>query len=648
MLVFAPGTLVMGGDAPGWMHAAATRPLPEHDEKTEAVLLYSERSVNVVSADKIKIQVRAAYKILRPGGRDYGKVIVWMNPHRKVTGMRGWCIPAQGKDYSIKDKDAIELSAPKIEGGELVSDVKVKAIEIPAPDVGNVVGYEYEVEEQPLVLQDSWEFQHRIPVTESHYSLQLPSGWEYRAFFLNSPEVKPALASGNGAQWSVGNLKEIRVEERMPPLEGVAGQMIVSFFPSGGAVAKGFDSWAQMGTWYTGVTQGRRDISPEIQQKVTTLTASAATPLDKMKAIAQFIQSEIRYVAIELGSGGYLPHSAAEVFAHRYGDCKDKATLMSAMLHAAGIDSYYVIINAERGVVTPAMPAHIDGFNHMVLAIRLPEGSDDVSLVATDSDKHLGKLLYFDPTNELVPFGQIGGYLQANYGLLVAPTGGELIQLPQQPGALNGIQRSGKLTIDSGGSLRGEVHEVHVGDAARVERETLRSASSDSQKIHPIEKLLGASIPNYHITKAQVSNIQRTDQPFAYTYSFEAGNYAKTSGNLLLVRPRIVGTHSSALLETKEAREFPIEFRAPRRDTDVFEITVPAGFQVDEVPPPTDIDLSFASYHSKSEVVGDTLRYTRSFEIKELTVPVSQADELKKFYRMIAGDERKMAVLKAK
>jgi hypothetical protein len=213
---------------------------------------------------------------------------------------------------------------------------------------------------------------------------------------------------------------------------------------------------------------------------------------------------------------------------------------------------------------------------------------------------------------------------------------------------LNGIQRSGKLTIDSSGSLRGEVHEVHVGDAARVERETLRSASSDSQKIHPIEKLLGASIPNYHITKAQVSNIQRTDQPFAYTYSFEAGNYAKTSGNLLLVRPRIVGTHSSALLETKEAREFPIEFRAPRRDTDVFEITVPAGFQVDEMPPPTDIDLSFASYHSKSEVVGDTLRYTRSFEIKELTVPVSQADELKKFYRMIAGDERNMAVLKAK
>src|SRR5579862_467234 len=471
LLVLSPGSLAMAGDAPGWMHAAATRPLPEHDEKTEAVLLYSERSVNVVSADKIKIQVRAAYKILRPGGRNYGTVIVWMNPHRKVTGLRGWCIPAQGKDYSIKDKDAVEASAPKIEGGELISDVKVKAIEIPAPDVGNVVGYEYEVEEQPLVLQDSWEFQHQIPVAESHYSLQLPSGWEYRAFFLNSPEVKPAQAGGNGAQWSLASVKAIRIEERMPPLEGVAGQMIVSFFPSGGAVARGFDTWEQMGAWYTGLTQNQRNLSPEIQQKVTALTASALTPLAKMKAIAQFMQAEIRYVAIELGSGGYQPHPAAEVFSHRYGDCKDKATLMSAMLQAVGIDSYYVIINTERGVVTPSMPAHTSGFNHVVLAIRLADSVNDPSLIATANDKQLGKLLYFDPTNELVPFGQIGGYLQANYGLLVTPAGGELVGLPEQPPAMNGIQRSGKLTINPDGTLRGEVREVHVGDAAKAERE---------------------------------------------------------------------------------------------------------------------------------------------------------------------------------
>src|SRR5271166_1434966 len=80
------------GDAPQWMHTAGSAPLPYHDEKTDAVLLYSERSVNVQSLDKIKTHVRVVYKILRPSGRDYGVAAVTFNAHRKISGLRGWCI----------------------------------------------------------------------------------------------------------------------------------------------------------------------------------------------------------------------------------------------------------------------------------------------------------------------------------------------------------------------------------------------------------------------------------------------------------------------------------------------------------------------------------------------------------------------------
>jgi len=90
-----------------------------------------------------------------------------------------------------------------------------------------------------------------------------------------------------------------------------------------------------MGIWYSTLTTGRRDPSPEIKQKVATLTASAATPLAKMQALAAFVQNDIRYVAILLGIGGIQPHPATDVFANRYGDCKDKATLLSSMLKEA-------------------------------------------------------------------------------------------------------------------------------------------------------------------------------------------------------------------------------------------------------------------------------------------------------------------------
>jgi len=146
------------GDAPAWMHALVGAPLPSYNEKTEAVLLYSETNVTVLSADKIRRHVREAYKVLRPEGRSRGTVWVDLGRDKKIMNLRGWCIPAQGKDYEVKDKDAVERTAP-IEGGELISDLKFRVLQIPASDPGNVVGYEYEVEERPFWLQDTWFFQ---------------------------------------------------------------------------------------------------------------------------------------------------------------------------------------------------------------------------------------------------------------------------------------------------------------------------------------------------------------------------------------------------------------------------------------------------------------------------------------------------------
>ena len=371
VLAFVPPALA--GDAPQWMHAVASVPLPAHDEKTDAVLLYAERSVNVQSVEKIKTHVRVVYKILRPSGRDYGIAAVSFNAHSKVNGLRGWCIPAQGKDYEVKDKEAIEVSLPKVAGSELISDVKDKLLQIPAADPGNIVGYEYEAEEQPMVLQTVWMFQREIPGRELHFSLQLPPGWEYKTSWINYSEVKPTQNGGNQWEWVVSDIKAIRHEAEMPPIEGVASQMAVSFFPPGGASINGFKSWPEMGKWYLNLTNGRRDASPQINQQVASLTASGKTQLEKMKAIGYFVQHDIRYVAIELGVGGWQPHAASEVFSHHYGDCKDKATLMSSMLSQIGVESFYVLINVERGAIFPETPARI-GFNHAIIATKLPAG----------------------------------------------------------------------------------------------------------------------------------------------------------------------------------------------------------------------------------------------------------------------------------
>ncbi len=632
-------------DAPAWMHALVSAALPAHDEKTDAVRLYAQKIVTVQSADKIKTQVRVAYKILRPGGRDLGTVVIPFDSQTRINWLHAWCIPAQGKDYEVKDKDGAEVALPAVPGSELITDVRAKVLRIPASDPGNIIGWEYEQEDHPFVLQDIWYFQEAYPAREEQYSIQLPVGWEYKASWLNHPEVAPTAAGANQWQWAVSAVPGIRDEHDMPPHRGIEGQMIVSFVPPGGA-GKFFASWRDMGLWYTDLTRGRRDASAEITQKTAALAASGGPTLANMQALARFLQRDIRYVGIELGIGGYQPHSAADVFAHKYGDCKDKATLMSSMLKTIGVDSYYVVINTERGSVTPEMPAHMGGFDHAILAIKLPEGVADPSLVALMQHPKLGRLLFFDPTDELTPFGSLRGALQANYGLLVTPDGGELTELPQLPAAKNGIRRTAKLTLTPTGTLTGDVKEIRFGDSAAYQRYALKSANKDADRIKPIETLLAHSLATYRLTNASISNLEQTELPFVFKYSLVAENYAKTAGGLLLVRPRVVGNKSSDLLETKEPRQYPVVFDGPSQDTDTFEITIPAGYEVDDLPQPVSAEYSFASYHSKAEVNGNVLRYARTFEVKDPSVPLSKLDDLKMLYRIIASDERNTAVLK--
>src|SRR5579871_2825863 len=199
-------------DAPAWMHALVNAPLPAHDEKTDAILLYAEDITSVQPTGKIKSIERRAYKVLRPNGRERGKVFASYDAETRITAIHGWCIPAQGKDYEVKDKDVLETAVFGVSNGELASDVRTKILKIPAADIGNIVGYEIEHEDRPYILQDEWGFQDEDPVREARYTLQLPAGWEYKASFLNYSPVKETSTGANQWQWVVTNVEAIRPE----------------------------------------------------------------------------------------------------------------------------------------------------------------------------------------------------------------------------------------------------------------------------------------------------------------------------------------------------------------------------------------------------------------------------------------------------
>ena len=178
------------------------------------------------------------------------------------------------------------------------------------------------------------------------------------------------------------------------------------------------------------------------------------------------MQREIRYVGIEIGIGGLQPHPAADVFKYRYGDCKDKATLLIAMLNAVGVRATWVLVDTHRGFIDPALPS-IQG-NHAIAAIEMPAGYSDPDLRAVVTARSGKRYLIFDPTDTYTPIGLLGFHLQGSYGILVAGNDSQVIQLPMLAPDADTLDRTASFALNADGALKGTVTETRSGEAARA------------------------------------------------------------------------------------------------------------------------------------------------------------------------------------
>ena len=631
---------VRADNAPDWLRLALQSKLPDYPADTDAVVLLDQRETVVKNNGDIETRYRRAYKLLRTEAtKEYGGVAVNFDQETQISFLKAWTVMPDGRQIEVKEKDAVEGTA----AGALATDQRYKYIKFPEANPGSVVAYEYVQKHRPFVFEDNWSFQQRIPCLRARFSLQIPAGWEFTSHWANFAEQKPQTVSDNQHVWEVQDVPAIDVEPEMPALYAIAGRMDIKYFPSDPKLrAKTSGTWNDLGLWYAGLTSSSRVSNPAIHQKVADLTAGLTDPVAKMKALTSYLQSQIRYVAIEIGIGGFQPHPASEVFTHQYGDCKDKATLLSTMLHEIGIDSYYVLIETRRGIVNPDFPSV--RFNHVILAIPLPDDVQDPSLYAVVNHPKLGRLLFFDPTNPDVPLGYLPSYLQDNFGLVVTSDSGTLVSLPLLPPATNRLLRTAKLTLSPAGNLAGEIQELRWGGPAVDIREHYMQVNpSERQKV--IESFLGTFLGNFTLTAASLGNLDHSDQTLSLAYKFVAVGYAKPAGNLLIVRPRVVGGKGSSLLAGKP-RKYPVEFHETTRQDDIIDITLPPGYVADELPQPVHARCAYATYKSEVQITDNVLHYKRSYEITDLVVPTEKLPEVRDFFHQIAVDEKSSAVLR--
>jgi hypothetical protein len=127
-------------------------------------------------------------------------------------------------------------------------------------------------------------------------------------------------------------------------------------------------------------------------------------------------------------------------------------------------------------------------------------------------------------------------------------------------------------------------------------------------------------------------------------FDLQANHFASTTGPLLMVRPRVLGTYQ--LDVDRKPRKVAIDLEETMQGNDEFDIELPEGYVVDELPDPVKVDFGFASYVSSTEVHGRTMHYSRTYTLRQVTLPADKYGELQKLAAVIAADEDSRAILK--
>src|SRR5262249_27267849 len=494
-------TLAKGDEAPAWLKQVAATSVPAYDKKVSAVVLFDEARKTVEDDGRITTVTQYAVRILSREGRARARArVVYNTDTEKVKEMRAWLIRPTGEIVKYDKKETMDVALAE---NDVYNDARVRRISaVDDADAGCTFGYESVTEVKSVFSQFTWYFQHDIPVLSSRITVAMPQGWRAESVTFNHSKVEPSI-TGTSYSWELRNLPFIEYEPAAPELTNIAPRLAISIYPPQGktTLLKTFSSWKDVARYDNELSDPQAGFNEAIASKARELTATAKTEFEKIQAIGRYAQS-VNYISIQIGlgrGGGYRPHAAVDVFNKNYGDCKDKANLMRAMLKSLGIESYPVVIySGDPNHVEPEWPSPHQ-FNHCIIAVKVGDETQSPTIVKHQS---LGRLLIFDPTDDDTPVGDLPDHEQGSFALIVAGDAGELMKMPVTPPEANRLERTVEAELGADGTLAAKVSERSFGQAAVGERRLFKRAERP-QYVKYIEHWITQTAPSANAFKSE-------------------------------------------------------------------------------------------------------------------------------------------------
>jgi len=422
----------------------------------------------ILPGGRLSVRRHLALQALRPNAQwRIGAQGYFFQSTAKVTSARAWHV-APGGRARRNWNPPVDLTLDD----SFLTDNKARFVWVDGVRRGSLVFFEFAALDTPHFMSLFHLFLEDGPIDLARFQLEAPPDWSIRAEWLRGEG--PTVVEADGVRtWEIKDIPYPDSAPLGPSWADEAPALAVQAVPAEGteAVLPTFSDWAAVSSWYEGLVKERDKITPSIQSAADGACADAGPGLlDRVKAAGTYVRDNVRYIAIEIGIGGWQPHEASETLGRLYGDCKDKGTLFRALLSAEGIRSYPVLVNLTTSrTISRTLP--VLGFNHFVVAVPLPADLEvpPAFQAAVADGGDLGRLLIVDTTDDRLAIGSISEGLSGKLGLVVAD------------GAMDGAARKGRL-----------VELPHGAAAHRIERRLRIDLHKDrSQSIARASRYLG-------------------------------------------------------------------------------------------------------------------------------------------------------------
>ncbi|MCB0474748.1 MAG: DUF3857 domain-containing protein [Flavobacteriaceae bacterium] len=595
--------------------------IPENlKENANSVVRFDDTRIAIGSSKSMTVTIKKAITILDKLGDEEAVLIVYYDKTTRIKKLKAYAYDASGNEIKdIPKKDFLDISA--VDGNSLFIDSRRKAYKYTPVSYPYTFYYEYEVETSNTAFIPSWEAidSYNQSVEESSFEITFPAGMHIKKIEKNF-EGYPILKKEDTnlrIAYEATMISAIEEEDYSPSEALIFPSLILGAgqFHLEGVDGKA-ETWNEYGKWiYNNLLEGRNDLPEATKNRIRNLVKGVEDPVEKARIVYNYVQDKTRYISVQVGIGGWMPMLASEVDNLSYGDCKALTNYTKALMDAAGVQSYYTVVSAgqEKESILKDLVS-LQG-NHVFLDI--PTATGDV---------------WLECTSQSVPFGYQGTFTDDRDVLVITPEGGIIKHTGTYKFNDNLQVTKAQYKLTPNGSLTGEVTITSRG--IQYENHYILESMSKEDIEKYYKKYYWPYINNISLEKYSFHN-DKDSIAFTEKIDLKATDYSIfTSGKMLFNINAFNRVNSTP--KRYRNRKLPLDLKRSFKDVDIYDIRLPEGYSLSEIPENISIKNKFGEYHVSLEKTGNNmLRYTRTLIIEKGNFPSTEYDNYRNFRKEI-------------